>query len=142
MLRFFLDASVIFAMGYSRTGASYELFVLARNEKIALLTSKYALDEVLRRVNTKYPERLQDFEELHEDKVLQIVESEETELDAAQLCVADPYDAPIIAAAKRAKADGLVSFDRKHLHTPSVEKYIGAPVITARDALEMLRNTP
>lgn len=134
-----MDASAIFAMGYSETGASHELLVLAKNNKIVLLASQYALNEVLRRVSAKYPERLKYFERLSKDKSIQIVEIDETDLDAAEHWVADPDDAPIIAAAKRAKPDALVSFDRKHLHTPSVEKYIGAPVITAGDALAMAR---
>ena len=61
------------------------------------------------------------------------------ELLMALFVCPDPDDAPILAAAKKAKVDALVSFDRKHLHTKAVEAYIGAPVITAGDALKLLQ---
>ena len=45
----------------------------------------------------------------------------------------------IVAGAKKAKIDALISFDRKHLHKRTVEHYIGAPIITAGDALARIR---
>ncbi|OGO20431.1 MAG: hypothetical protein A2Z14_04680 [Chloroflexi bacterium RBG_16_48_8] len=50
-------------------------------------------------------------------------------------------DAPIIAAAKRAKADLLVTLDKKHLlGKPELAKYIGAEIVTPKEAVNQLEH--
>jgi predicted nucleic acid-binding protein len=59
-------------------------------------------------------------------------------LDAAKLIVLK--DAPIIAAAKVAKVDMLVSLDRKHiLKRPELETYIKASILTPAEAYQKLK---
>ena len=51
----------------------------------------------------------------------------------------DPKDNPILAAAIAAKADLIVSGDKKHMLALGAVGSI--PIVTARDALVRLRNT-
>ena len=52
----------------------------------------------------------------------------------------DPKDNPILAAAIAAKADLIVSGDKKHMLALGEVK--GIPIVTARDALGRLGNAP
>jgi len=61
------------------------------------------------------------------------------EVAAAVGVVADRFDAPIVAAAKAANVECVVSFDRKHLHTQSVADYVGCPIVMPAQALSRLR---
>ena len=51
-------------------------------------------------------------------------------------------DAPIIAAAKKAKVSMLVSLDKKHtLNHPELETYINAPILTPKEAFQKIKST-
>jgi predicted nucleic acid-binding protein len=51
-----------------------------------------------------------------------------------------PKDAPILAAAKAANVDMLVSMDKKHiLGHPELESYIGAPILTPVEAITQIK---
>ena len=51
----------------------------------------------------------------------------------------DVADAPILAAARKAKVDALVTFDRKHLLSkPALAVYIKCPIVLPDDAMKML----
>ena len=52
----------------------------------------------------------------------------------------DPKDNPILAAAIAAKADLIVSGDKKHML--ALGEVEGIPIVTARDALDRLGNAP
>ncbi len=141
MLRLFLDANIIFAMVYSRSGASKELAEQGKARQVILFVNQHALDEANEVIEEEYPTLKKSFAALCQSRIFQFCEADKNEVAAAVSVVADPDDAPIIAAARKAKVDALVSFDRKHIHTPAVEKFINAPVITAGDALVMLRRS-
>ena len=48
-------------------------------------------------------------------------------------------DAPIVAAARKAKVDFLVTLDRKHLlGQPNLAKYVRAPIVTPKEVMEQL----
>jgi predicted nucleic acid-binding protein len=49
-------------------------------------------------------------------------------------------DAPIIAAAKKARADFLVTLDKKHLlGKPELVAFANIPIVTPQEAVEKLR---
>ena len=51
-------------------------------------------------------------------------------------------DAPIVAAAKRAKVDLLVTLDKKHLlGKPELAEYAGVDIVTPQEAVGYLRGT-
>jgi predicted nucleic acid-binding protein len=48
-------------------------------------------------------------------------------------------DAPIVAAAKKAQADMLVTLDKKHLlGKPELAMYAGMKIVTPKEAIEFL----
>ena len=53
--------------------------------------------------------------------------------------VIDPGDAPILAAAKLAAVDYLVTLDLKHFHTARVRAYLPIPILTPGEFLEEFR---
>ncbi|MCW1970270.1 MAG: PIN domain-containing protein [Anaerolineae bacterium] len=142
MLKFFLDTSILISMVMSHAGGSYELFKYAENnpKQVTLYINDYVRAEAhevfSRNKQTKF---LLELDKILAHPLWQEIDTTSDEDEVASLYLLDPDDAPIIAAAKNAKVDALISFDRKHLHTKKVEAYIGAPVITSGEALQRLR---
>lgn len=135
MLRFFIDSSALYSLCHSQKGAAYALFEQAQRGKVILVVSEYVFLEV---ENYLVGSDFEHYLKFRQHEVWEIVETMPDEDDDAIGAVADPNDAPIVSAAKKAKVNALVSFDRKHLHNPAVEAYIHAPVVTAGDALKHL----
>ena len=143
MLKLFFDTNIVMALVMSQSGASYELYRLALEEpgQLQLCISDYVFleaEEVFTRQNK--PKYLAQLETIKHQPVWMQTTTTVTEDDKAGEVVNDPDDAVIIAGAKKAKVNALVSFDRKHLHTKTVANYIGAPVVTAGEALQMVRD--
>ncbi|HQV68490.1 MAG TPA: PIN domain-containing protein [Thermoflexales bacterium] len=134
-----MDASAIYAMIVSSSGGARELARLAGQGQVTLVVSGYAFDEAARSFVIKDPQILDLLRLFRAQPFWVWREHTREDVIEARKHVNDPFDAPIIAAAKRAEVDGLVSFDRKHLHTRAVEEFIGAPVLTAGDALALVR---
>lgn len=137
ILRLFIDASAIFTMAHSPKGASYALHELAKAQKVTLVTSGYAIAEANRKIALKYPSYTDRLKEIV--SIFTLVDVEFDDIAQAFFVVTDPYDAPIVAAAKKANVQVLVSFDKKHLHTTEVESFLQVPVLTAGEALEYVR---
>lgn len=141
MNRFCLDTNILVSACQSTKGASYALIQFAREHHVRFVVSQFVFDE-LRDVLSRHNKarELQAAEAFIKLPIWEAVSFTAEELVMALFICPDPNDAPILAAAKKAKMHALVSFDRKHLHTKAVQAYIGAPVITAGDALELLRS--
>jgi predicted nucleic acid-binding protein len=121
MKRVFLDFSVLFTAVNSPTGGSAKLFTL---KKIKLVTSSLVLTEVERNVRKK----LQSY---HLKRFFLLVKKieimrQEPNLPLIQKArkVIFEKDAVILAEAKMAKCDCLLTLDRKHFFTPKVTKFI------------------
>lgn len=129
----------------SSRGASYALleYAQAARPQVELIISDYVILEA-RDVFTRdgYRAEAKALHELVSRPFWQKVTTSSSEDYEAAPVVSDLDDAPIVAAARKAGVDALVSFDRKHLHTQTIEAYIGAPVMTAGDALAHLRAQP
>lgn len=140
MAKLFLDTNILVSACQSAKGASFALLDHARTRNLRLYVTDYVFDELkdvlTRNQKTKELQAAQAFIKI---PIWKKVTFTKEELLLALFVCPDPDDAPILAAAKKAKVDALVSFDRKHLHTKAVAEYIGAPVITAGDALKILR---
>jgi predicted nucleic acid-binding protein len=140
MIRFFLDTSVLFAAVYSTTGHARDLLKAAESEEITLVTSKYVLAEARRVLVDKSPQRYLVFDYLMTKLPWEMVEPTKGQVLTAAKYVEDINDAPIIAAARKAKVQALVTFDRKHLlGRPTIATYLRAKVLTAREAVELLK---
>lgn len=140
MLRAFVDASVLFAAAYSETGASREIIRSAIRGNIGLVISQLVLEEVRRNLQSKVPEVIAELDFLRDAVLFELVQPERNEVVAArQYC--DAKDAPIVAAAKTADVDYLVSLDRRHLvGVPEVSAGSGLNIVVPADLLQVIRN--
>lgn len=139
MMRAFLDASVLFAAAYSETGASREIVRQAIRGGVSLVISPLVLQEVSRNLQAKAPEAVPDFELLCEVVGFEIVRPTTRDIKAAMEYTV-PKDAAIIAAAKRAQVDFLVSLDRRHLvEQPDIAQHSGLRIVLPEELVEALR---
>jgi len=140
MIRVFIDSSVLIAASYSPTGASHEIIRQAIRGIISLVVSKLVLEETRRNLAIKAPETLPAFQQF-----LDIVSFEIVRPTMRQVLQAAQYtalkDAPIVAAAKRARVDYLISLDRRHLvGVPEIAQRSGLKIMLPQQLLEELRN--
>ncbi|MEW6233371.1 MAG: PIN domain-containing protein [Chloroflexota bacterium] len=139
MIRAFIDASVLFAASYSSTGASRETIRLAFQRKVMLVISDDVLEEAEKNLALKYPATLEVFYQ-----IIRAVPFEKVTPTTEDVQQAASYsavkDAPIVAAAKRAKVDYLVSLDRHHLvNVPEVAQRSGLKILLPEEFLERIR---
>ena len=134
-MKLFLDANVLFTAAYSENGISRNLFLLADAGRCSLVTSAYAADEARRNLLVKAPAAVAVFDGLLKKVSLVKEPASATVLRMTKLPLVDK-DAPIMAAAVEARADVLVTGDRKdfdHLFGTAVE---GVVVLMPVEALE------
>ena len=145
MITAFADTNVLFAAALSPTGASRELLRESIRGNVALVLSNFVLAEAERNLMLKRPDAF---------AVLQGI------LDALPFALADPTseevaeaatytvlkDAPIVAAARKANVDYLVSLDRKHLvSVAEVAQRSGLTIVLPEvvlDAVRQAQNSP
>ena len=141
MKRFFIDASVFYPAAHSPRGSARELMVMAAAEQpdVRLVVSDDVIEETRRNLAYDVPEKLVVFERLLATVPFEIVTVTRRAVRSAERVVA-AKDAHVLAAAKKAKVDALVTFDRKHLlGKPGVAKYIKAKVVPPDEAIRLLR---
>lgn len=141
-MRFFIDSSALFAMADSSQGAAREILRYSLVGSAELVLSDFVLEETQAKLTRKKPRAVEILYQIQRLNLWQIVNPSEDEIRIALDYVCDPDDAPIIAAARKAKVDALISFDRKHLHTKVVASFVGAPTLTAGDALSLMLFPP
>lgn len=113
-MRLFLDANIIFAAAISPAGRCSSLFKLAQNNTCSLLTSPYALEEVRRNLQAKYPLTLT---RLEQDLWPVLLITGEPSIERIEWAIHQglpPKDAPILAAAMDSDATLLVTGDKTH----------------------------
>jgi len=139
MIRVFLDASVLFAAAYSATGASREIIRLSIRGKIRLAVSRFVLEEVRRNLRKKVPESVGDLDRFLSTLDFKMVRPTRYEVELAMEYTA-PKDAPIVAAARKAKVDYLVSLDRQHIvGVPEVKEQSKLNIVLPAELLEEMR---
>ena len=141
MMRFFMDASVLFSAVYSAHGYSRDLITLAAVEQpqVRLVVSDDVLEETRRNIAYSVPEKLPALERLFYAVPFEVVNPARRSVVGAARRFA-VKDAPIVAAARKARVDALVTFDAKHLlNNPAVASYIRAPVIRPQESVELLK---
>jgi len=140
MIRVFLNASVFFSASYSKAGSSRDLLREAIRGNIKVVVSQHVLKEAERNLAQKAPEALPAFHEL-----LTLVTADVAEKPTLQeLKRAATYinlkDAPIVAAAVKARVDYLVTWDRKHfIDDPKVAERSGLPIITPDEIMAIVK---
>src|SRR3989338_2331717 len=116
MTKVFLDSSVIIAGVSSATGVSQIILKLSKERKIAVAISEIVLQEVIRNLKKKLPERksIQFLKFLAESNFKKIHFEKESEILKYQ-GITNEKDIHVLAAAFMSKADYLVTLDKKHL---------------------------
>lgn len=132
-------ASVLFSACYSSSGASREIISLGISGKIKLVISKHVIEEVQRNLEKDVPQVIPTFKDFLNIVPFEVVHSTKKEVEEAALYVS-LKDAPIVASAKKAKADYLVSLDTKHLVLPKVAKNANMEIVLPGEFLKRIRN--
>jgi predicted nucleic acid-binding protein len=139
--RIFIDSSVLFSAANSAKGYSRDLMIMGASGEIILILSNFVLQETIRNLAQLKQPPLTELEEILKNAHIEIVDAgKQAVLDAGKLIVLK--DAPIIAAAKIAKVNMLVSMDKKHiLGRPELEAYIKASIVTPAEAYQKIKDT-
>ncbi len=137
-LKVFLDTSVLIAATLSPRGFARDLINLGFRQDIALVISSDVIDECERNVGAKAPPA----RPLLTAFLVQLPHRiEPTQADVQRAAgVVEAKDAPIVAAASRAHAPYLATFDRKHLLAKRAEilAAFGLTVATPDEILRQL----
>lgn len=139
----FVDSSVLFTAVASPTGGSAKLFTL---KKIQLVTSLTVLAEVERNVRQKLMSFHLTRFFLLVGKMKILSQKPNVSLISKARKVIVEKDAVILAEAKQAKADALVTLDRKHFFTQRVKKFLAwqkimTPKLLIEEETEFYSNT-
>lgn len=111
--------------------------MMAIHSEIQIVLSNIVIQEVRRILNAH--ETLPVFDFLLNLIPYEIINPSADEIVKASRIV-EMKDAPILAAAKTAKVDYLVTLDKKHLlDKPALIQYSGMPILTPQNAFQ-LRN--
>lgn len=140
MITVFLDASVLFSACYSSTGASHEIIRQGYQNNLHIVLSEDVLLEVERNLGNKKPEALQLFQVFIATLPYRLVNPTIDEVKHAATYT-ELKDAPIVAAARKAQVDYLVSFDLQHLvNVPEVATRSDLQIVLPSQLLEIFRN--
>ena len=112
--KLFIDSSVLIAASISATGSARDLIISSINNKFKIVVSDLVLEETVRNLTNKAPKALPALQLFLEALNPEVVSPSES-LVIKVSKVIELKDAPIVAGAIAAKAEYLVSFDRKHL---------------------------
>ena len=139
MIRAFIDASVLMAACLSSTGASREIILQSIRDNVSLVISDLVIQETERNLANKAPEALPAFHQFLDAVSFEIIRPTKQEVLQAAAYIA-LKDAPIVAAAKRAQVDYLVSLDRRHLvGLPEVAQQSGLNIVLPSQLLDEIR---
>ena len=136
-MKLYLDANVIFSAAHREEGRAQDLVALARGGHCELITSAHALEEARRNLELKSA----GFEHQLAEALAQIRVVAEAPAPLVEWARAQDLplkDAPILAAAVHAKADLLVTGDRRdfgHLYGRALR---GTRVVTPALAIDLV----
>jgi predicted nucleic acid-binding protein len=139
--RIFLDSSVLYAAAFSKSGPARRLILKGLEGSITLSLSDLVLEETKRNLTKNAPMALPSFTILADLFAPVITNPTKAQvLKAAQ--IVHLKDAPIVAAAAKAKADYLATHDVKHLlsHAQAIADAYGMTVIAPAELLSVLIN--
>ena len=125
MTKVFLDANVYFAGFLSSQGASALVLQLARRKKIQVIATKLVLHEADRSLRKKTnPQTLKSFHRFLQETKIQIQPAVDDKSLQKYESLIHPKDVSVIAAAVEAKADYLITLDRRHFLTEKIQSEI------------------
>ncbi len=139
-VKIFFDSSALVAGIISANGAARALLQLAEIGELNVLINEQVIIETERALARKSPHNLPDFRQAIKIVHPMIVKETAKDVQKCLYMISDASDAPILAAAIKAKADFLVTHNRKHfLDDPKVAQKSGLQIGTPGDAVAWLR---
>ncbi|MGQ9569158.1 MAG: PIN domain-containing protein [Anaerolineae bacterium] len=137
MKRVFLDASCWVAAAGSPAGGSSLILKLAQAGRVRVAATRRVLQEAEHNIRTKMgEEHLLRYYRLLGSAKLELIPPVTPEEEAEWSGLVRAKDAHVLAGASKAKADVLVSLDRRHILTERVREGFPVPV---QDTGEFLR---
>lgn len=138
--RVFLDTSALIAGIVSPTGAAREVLRLAEARVIELVVSRQVVIEAERNVASKLPLLLDDHHLLLRHLAPVVVEDPPHGAAQEAARVIHRNDAPILAAARIAAVDYLVTWNTRDFLTERVRDWASFPVLTPGEFLRAFRD--
>lgn len=138
--RVFLDTSVLIAGLASPTGASAAIRQLGEVEESRIVLSQQVLIEADRVLLRKFSHLMERYRLFIKNLSPELVDDPAPEAVRAAAAVIDPGDALILAAAKEARVDYLVTLNTKHFLLPKVQVFYAAPIVTPGEFLAVFRD--
>lgn len=134
--RTFLDTNVLISGLISTLGPPAAILDLGEAEEIEIVVSRQVLVEADRVFARKFPNLLERYRLFIKSFKPELVEDCTNALVRQAEKVINSFDAPILAAAKEADSDFLVTGNTKHFSTSKVRSFLPVPVLTPREFLE------
>jgi len=136
--RIFIDSSVLFTAANSAKGHSRDLMLMSAAGKVTLILSNFVLEETRRNLASTRT-GLTVLDRIIQEARIEVISVTNQQVRRAVRLIV-PKDAPILAAAKAAKVDMLVSLDNKHiLGRPELENYFNALILTPIELFAKLK---
>jgi predicted nucleic acid-binding protein len=134
--RIFVDTSVLFAAARSETGFARDLIVPGARGNLALILSRYVVEETRRNLANKAPRALSYFDLFLAFGHVLVVNPPAALVRQVAASIA-LKDAPIVAGAIHAKAKFLATYDRRHLLAQAdlIQDRFGITVVTPEAVL-------
>jgi predicted nucleic acid-binding protein len=141
VIRAFIDSSVLFAASYSQTGSSRRLLLEAIRGRVVLVIDQHILEETERNLAEKAPQALAAYHTLIELLAVEVVEKPDGQEVGEAASYVHAKDAPVVAAALKAKVDYLVTWDRRHfIDDPQVAERSGLTIATPDVLVRLIVN--
>jgi predicted nucleic acid-binding protein len=136
-IKVFIDTSVLIAGLASVSGASATILDLGEARIVQLVISRQVLIEADRNLTAKLPKLVNRFRSFlrHLSPVL-VDDPSSTEIEAAA-SVIHLKDAPILAAAKKAQVDYLITLDKRHFLSGRIGKRGWIKIVTPGEFLQV-----
>ena len=134
-LKIFIDTSALIAGITSKTGASAAVLDLCEAEIVRMVISRQVLTEADRNFSAKLPNLTTQFRNFIRNLAPMLVDDPPPEAIEKAMAIVDRKDASILAAALAAKADFLVTLDKKHFLSAQIRRKIPIKVVTPAEFL-------
>ncbi len=137
----FIDSSVIIAATLSPSGGSFRLIRESLFKNYILLISDYVLEECIRILKTKFPEKTYILPIMLENFGFKTTKDPPEKEIEKFIDIIDFKDAPILAAAIKYKTDYLITLDKKHFLNQKVLEFARdkkISILTPKEFLEMV----
>lgn len=137
-IKIFFDSSVIISAIISTEGASRKILTMCEAAILDGIISGKVVEEVNRVAKIKFPGIQMNLDEILKKAKLKIINKIPPEiLSKAKSWISDSDDAPILAAAKSAEVDVLLTLDIRHfIRDLNVTKKSGLKIMTPGEFLQ------